>query len=197
MSDPIDRPETERREFDRTPVRWPARVKPLDEEQAAALERELRSRPSVWQAAGESKLRDLAHSAPGSPAALLAETILDLSAEIARLHAKQAAPDRDLRQVDVLELSADGGRLATPLPLRPEDLLEIRFEPDRESVSPIQALIRIVHRCDQPEPAFGFTYVAIHNDDRARLRRLTDATASTRPEPSREGASTASGGKAR
>jgi hypothetical protein len=100
-----------------------------------------------------------------------------------RLRAQLADPDRELRQVDVVELSRGGGRLITPLLLRPEDRLEIRFEPIDEGMPPIRALIRVVHRYEAPDPGFGFAYEAIHPHDRDRLDRLIDqAQCHTRPD---------------
>ena len=62
--------------------------------------------------------------------AMLAQAILDLSNQIVLLRAKLADPDPALFAVQVLELSGGGGRLSTRLPLKVEDRLEIRFEPD-------------------------------------------------------------------
>jgi hypothetical protein len=175
MSESKDRPAAERREFSRTTVQWPAWIKPLDDEKAAALDVELRLRPSVWEPQNEETLRQLAYgSGGGHNEALLARAILDLTAEIVRLRAQLADPDRELRQVDVVELSRGGGRLITPLLLRPEDRLEIRFEPIDEGMPPVRALIRIVHRFEGPDPGFGFAYEAIHPHDRDRIDRLID-----------------------
>ena len=174
MSESNDQPAGERREFARTSVQWPAWIKPLDLERAAALDVELRLRPSVWEPQNEESLRQLAYGGDGGREALLARAILDLTGEIVRLRAQLADPDRELRQVDVVELSRGGGRLITPLLLRPEDRLEIRFEPIDEGMPPIRALIRIVHRFEGPDPGFGFAYEAIHPHDRDRMDRLID-----------------------
>lgn len=176
---------TDQREFARTPVQWPAWIKPLDHEQASALDVELRLRPSVWEPQNEEGLRQLAYASSGGQEALLARAILDLTGEIVRLRAQLADPDRELRQVDVVELSRGGGRLITPLLLRPDDRLEIRFEPIAAGMPPVRALIRIVHRYEGPDPGFGFAYDAIHPHDRDRMDRLIDqAHYRTTTEPS-------------
>ena len=132
MSDEVDLPGSDQREFARIPVRWTARVKALDEEQATLLEQELGLRPSVWEPANEVTLRDLVVNAAGTREAVLAQAILDIASELVRLRTRLEPSDPSFCEVDVVELSGGGGRLLTRLPMNVGDLLEIRFAPDDE-----------------------------------------------------------------
>jgi hypothetical protein len=143
----------------------------LDADQAEMVARELDARPSVWEPTNETGLRDLAIAASGSQEAMLAQAILDLSAEIVRIRARMLQPDATACTVDVVELSGGGGRMLTRLPMKADDRLEILFEPD-DDLPPIRALLRIVHAYEDPGHGYGFAFQSIHARDRDRLIRL-------------------------
>lgn len=156
------------REFARIEVRLGALVQPLDEPRAEALRREILARQTVWAPGNETALRDMAASGQAGPESLLAQAILELAEQIARLQAKVLGPPEPVKRATIVQLSGGGGRLTSPLPLERGERLELRL--DGEEVHPIRMLIRVVH--DHGADGHGFVFEAIHPRDQDRLVRL-------------------------
>jgi hypothetical protein len=161
---------SDQREFARIEVAYRLSILPLDDASAAKLREQIATRPSVWALRDELSLREIVDRTRGTEA-LLAQAILDLSAQIVHLRrqlpASSGAPvwSATLRQV-----SGGGGMIEAEVPLDIGDLFELRFIDGDDEVPHFVALARIIDR--RAAGRFGFRFEAIHPRDQEALIRL-------------------------
>jgi hypothetical protein len=159
------------REFARIDVELRARVQPLDAVRAARLAAEAAERPSVWAPASLAALRDLAAGSAPGPSATLAQAILEIAGEVARLRARAADGPSPVQEATIVQLSGGGGRLLCAFPLAIDDLIELRLDDDDPAVPPLRVLARVVHRADDGS-GVGFAFEALHPRDHDLVMRL-------------------------
>lgn len=161
----------EEREFARIQVRLGVGVQPLDSERAERLRAEISSHPSVWAPTDATALRDLAVTGGSGHEAVLAQSILELAAQLVRLRNRLSHGDGPVCRATVVQISGGGGQLEGELPLDSGDLFELRFDDDDDyGIPPLLTLGRVIHRTS-PEAGVGFCFESIHPRDQELLIR--------------------------
>jgi len=158
------------REYARIDVGLRVRIQPLDEERAERLRAETRDRASVWAPSSQSAIRDLASGSAPGPAATLAQAILEITAEVARMRARVTRGARAVHEATLVQLSGGGGRLVCGFPLAMDDMIEFQLDDDDLDVPPIRALGKVVH-CGE-DGTVGFSFESMHPRDQDLVMRL-------------------------
>lgn len=167
----IDYVDHDKREFARVEVGFSALVQPVDPARAEQLRDIIRSRPSVWAPTNESSLRDLAHTGSVGPESMLAQAVLELSAQIVRLRSRVLESEAPVLAATIQQISGGGGQLECDMALSKGDRLEVMFQDSDDGIPPIRALIEIVHNSTKAV-GVGFRYDVIHPHDEKLLMRM-------------------------
>ncbi len=161
----------DKREFARIQARVGAKIQPLDGPRAERLRQELCIGASVWAPTNDNSIRELANGGAIGPEAILAQAVLELTAQVVRLH-EQLDGNAPVKTGWISQLSGGGGRLECDFGVDMGDQLEMRFTDDEgDDIPPIRALIEIVHKVPGEESC-GFRFSAIHPHDQKLLMGL-------------------------